>query len=140
MALFVDTSAFYAAADRDDTHHGDASPVFQDRGTAGDLVTTDHVVVETWLLMRARLGRQGAMAFWDAMASGVVRVLGVDGEGFRLARGIARAWPDQGFSLVDCTSFATMQQRGIREAFSFDGHFRIYRYGRRREHAFRVVP
>lgn len=140
MALFVDTGAFYAVADRSDAHHAEAVATFSARAGAGDLVTTDHVVVETWLVLRARLGRPAALRFWDAMAKGVVRVLGVDGAGFRRAREIARAWPDQEFSLVDCTSIATMEARGIIEAFAFDRHFRIYRFGRRRGQAFHVVP
>src|SRR5262245_9976068 len=75
-ALFVDTGAFYAAADRSDAHHDDAAAVFKARA-AGGLITTDHVVVETWLLLRARLGREAAMKFWDAMESGLVKVIGV---------------------------------------------------------------
>jgi predicted nucleic acid-binding protein len=55
--LFVDTGAFDAASDRSDRHHVSASDVFKTRGESGDLVTTDHVLVETWILLRARLGR-----------------------------------------------------------------------------------
>jgi predicted nucleic acid-binding protein len=31
--------------------------------------------------------------------------------------------PDKGWGLVDCASFALMQQRGIQEAFTVDRHF-----------------
>jgi uncharacterized protein len=140
MPLFVDTSAFYAVADRSDAHHGEAAAMFAARAAAGGLVTTDHVVVETWLLLRARLGRPAALRFWDAMGTGVVRVLGVDGGDFARARRIARDWPDQDFSLVDCTSFAAMERREIDEAFAYDRHFRVYRFGRGRRRAFRVLP
>lgn len=139
-ALFVDTGSFYAAADESDTHHTEAAVTFKARGTSGDLVTTDHVVVETWFLIRARLGRDAALEFWDAMESGVVTVAGVSSADFVRGRRIARDWPDQAFSIVDCTSFAVIERLRIHEAFSFDVHFRVYRYGRAREKALRIVP
>jgi predicted nucleic acid-binding protein len=80
------------------------------------------------------------MRFWDAMETGVVQVLGVRSDDLVNARAIARAWPDQDFSLVDCTSFAVMEGRGLEEALAFDAHFRVYRYGEARRRAFRVVP
>jgi predicted nucleic acid-binding protein len=139
-ALFVDTGAFYAFADSDDAHHAAATTTFLARGGRGDLVTSDHVVVETWLLMRARLGARAAMRFWDGLESGVVKVLGVTSVDLTRAREIARVWADQDFSLVDCTSFAVMERRKIAEAFAFDSHFRVFRLGADRKRAFRVVP
>ncbi len=138
--LLVDTSAFYAVADRSDAHHEEARTIFLARGALGDLVTTDHVVVETWMLLRARLSRPIAMRYWDGVMTGAVAVLGVTAEEFADARRIAKSWPDQDFSLVDLTSFATMEQRGIDEALAFDDHFRIYRFGPGRRRAFRVLP
>lgn len=139
-ALFVDSGGFYAAADESDAHHVEARATFQARGPTGDLVTTDHVVVESWLLLRARLGRDAAMRFWDAMETGVVTVMGVASRDFLRARQIARDWPDQAFSIVDCTSFAAMERLRIREVLTFDSHFRLYRFGPSRRVAFRVVP
>lgn len=138
--LFVDTSAFYAVADSSDRHHERAVSTFCARGERGDLKTTDHVVVETWLLLRARLGRVAAMRFWDAMETGVVQVFGVSSRDLARARAIAREWPDQKFTLVDCTSFAVMERLGIREAFAFDRHFRTFRAGPRRDRPFEVLP
>ena len=139
-ALFVDTGAFYAVADDCDRHHVAARELFVHRGEDGDLVTSDHVFIETWCLLRARLGREAAMKYWDAMETGVVQILGVRSDDLVLAHTIARTWADQDFSLVDCSSFAVMQTRGIGEALAFGAHFRVYRYGDRRERAFRVVP
>jgi predicted nucleic acid-binding protein len=53
VSLFADTSVWYAAADRGDSSNERAKEIL----AAGDaLVTTDHVLVETWLLLRHRLG------------------------------------------------------------------------------------
>lgn len=138
-AIFVDTGAFYALADTGDRNHGTAKGVFQDRGTAGDLVTSDYVFVESWCLIRARLGRSAAMRYWDAMESDIVKTYGVTSKDLANARAIASSWPDQEFSLIDCTSFALMERLRLDEALAFDSHFRIYRYGLRRERAFRIV-
>ena len=139
-ALFVDSSAFYALADASDRHHVAATQVFVPRGERGDLVTSDHVFVESWCLIRARLGRDAALDYWDAMETGVVQVLGVRSEDLLRAHDIVRDWPDQDFSLVDSTSFAVMEAGAIEEALAFDAHYRLYRYGDRRGRAFRVLP
>jgi predicted nucleic acid-binding protein len=138
-AIFVDTGAFYALADSSDRNHGTAISLFEARGTVGELFTSDYVFVETWCLIRARLGRPAALKFWDAMQSDVVRTYGVTSQDLSSARAIAESWPDQDFSLIDCTSFALMERLGLVEALAFDQHFRVYRYGSRRERSFRVV-
>ena len=139
-ALFVDTSAFYAVADASDRHHADAAALFERRAQAGDLLTSDHVFVETWCLIRARLGRPAGLRFWDAMTGGVVQVLGVSSADLTRARRIVREWPDQDFSLVDATSFALMERRSVSEAFTFDTHFRVFRTDPGRSRPFTVVP
>ena len=138
-AIFVDTGAFYALADAGDRNHSTARSVFEARGMAGDLVTSDYVFVESWCLIRARLGRGAATKYWDAMQSDVVKTYGVTTKDLSSARAIASSWPDQDFSLIDCTSFALMERLRLDEALAFDRHFRVYRYGLRRERAFRII-
>jgi predicted nucleic acid-binding protein len=60
MSLFVDTSIWYAAADRSDAGNSRAKAVL-----SGDeaLVTTDHVLIETWTLIHHRLGRRASERF-----------------------------------------------------------------------------
>jgi len=138
-AIFVDTGAFYAVADSADRNHAAARNAFETRGMAGDLVTSDYVFVESWCLIRARLGRAAAMQYWDAMQSDVVKTYGVTSKDLANARAIASSWPDQDFSLIDCTSFALMERLRLDEALAFDKHFRVYRYGSSRRRAFRIV-
>ena len=49
------------------------------------------------------------------------------------------AFADQEFSIVDRTSFAVMEGLGITEVASFDYDFAIYRYGRNRDRAFKIL-
>jgi uncharacterized protein len=139
-AVFVDTSAFYAVADGDDRHHHRALAALQASLGIEQVVTSDHVVVESWLLICSRLGRSAAMRFWDGVANEVLTVIGITAEDVRRARAIARDWSDQTFSIVDCTSFALIERLGIRRAFAFDRHFRVVRLGWRRQRALEIVP
>ncbi|HEY7698270.1 MAG TPA: PIN domain-containing protein [Vicinamibacteria bacterium] len=138
--IFVDTGAFYAMADRSDAHHLEASLTFQEQVAEAELVTTDHVCVETWFLICAHLHRGAAMRFWQAMESGVVTILGVNSKDFWRGRQIAVDWPDQKFSIVDCTSFALIERLNIACAFAFDRHFRVIRLGAGRTRRLTLLP
>jgi len=102
-------------------------------------VTTNHVLVETWLLLRHRLGRSAAERFWEGLRSGVAEIECVSAADMAVASAVAEAFPDQDFSIVDRTSFATMQRLGLRRVASFDEDFAVFRFGRARRQAFEVV-
>ena len=138
--VFVDTSAFFALANLADRHHSEAVATYAATVGHDDFRTSDHVIVETWCLLRSRLGRAAAMAFWDGVGRGVVAVMGINAEDFQRGHEIAQEWPDQAFSIVDCTSFALMERLDIRRAFAFDKHFRIMRFGWRRQRALQILP
>lgn len=137
MSLFVDTSIWYAAADRGDRRNADAKAIL----TAEDeLITSDHVLVETWILLRWRLGREAAERFWDSLRTGGPGVEPVGAADLETAWAIGEAWRDQDFSIVDRTSFAVMQRLGVFRAAALDADFSIYRFGPRRDRAFEVLP
>jgi predicted nucleic acid-binding protein len=138
--LFVDTSAFYAIADGDDRHHRGALAALHASAGTEPVVTSDHVVVESWLLICSRLGRSAAMKFWDGLAIDVFTVVGVTAEDLRRGREIAHDWSDQSFSIVDCTSFAIIERLAIDRALAFDAHFRVIRLGLQRKRALQLIP
>jgi uncharacterized protein len=136
LTLYVDSSTFYAAADRGDRDNGDAKRVL----SSGDrLVTSDHVLVETWFLLARRLGREAAERFWDAIRHGIAEIEPVNAADLEAAYAIAASFPDQDFSIVDRTSFAVMQRLGVLRAATLDEHFAIFRFGRDRSRAFEIV-
>lgn len=136
MSLFVDSSAWYAAADTSDRSNTRATVIL----SAGEhLVTTDHVLVETWLLLRHRLHRQAAEQLWEGLRAGVASIEPVTAADMETAWAISQAFPDQDFSIVDRTSFAVMQRLGIQRVAAFDDDFAVFRYGRNRSRAFEVV-
>ncbi|HEX3391192.1 MAG TPA: PIN domain-containing protein [Solirubrobacteraceae bacterium] len=135
MSLFVDTSAFYALVDQDDRHHARASELLRGQDT---LLTTDHVLVESWRLMRDCGGYASAERFWAGIRGGVANVEVVLPGDMDAAWRIGELFSDQDFSIVDRTSFAVMERLGIDRVATFDNDFSIYRYGPRREYAFDV--
>ena len=136
MSLFVDTSVWYAAPDRGDRGNPRAKEILS---AADRRVTTDHVLIETWLLLRHRLNRDAAERFWDGLRRGVALVEPVTAADLEGAWAIGEAFADQDFSAIDRTSFAVKQRLGVERAASFGDDFAVFRYGRRRERAFRVV-
>jgi predicted nucleic acid-binding protein len=136
MSLFVDTSVWYAAADSSDRSNARATAIL----AAGEpLVTSDHVLVETWILLRHRLHRKAAERFWEALRHGVAVIECVGPADLEAAWQIGVSFPDQDFSFVDRTSFAVMRRLGIERAASFDDHFAIFRFGPHRRHAFTLL-
>lgn len=136
MTLFVDTSVFYAAVDRGDIGHQRATEVL---GTREPLMTTDHVLVETWLLAQRRLGQPTADAFWGGVRSGQIELATVEAVDLDAAWRIGDAFHDQAFSIVDRTSFAVMLRLGVHRVASFDKDFAVFRFGARRDRAFEIV-
>ena len=136
MSLFVDTSAWYAAADAGDRGNARARMAL---GSGERLVTSDHVLVETWLLLRHRLGRAVADRFWSGLRLGVATVELVGDADLEAAWTIGEAFPDQDFSLVDRTSFAVMQRLGVHRVATLDDDFAVYRFGPNRTRAFELV-
>ena len=136
MSVFVDTSVWYAAADSSDAGNARAKAIL----AAGEpLVTSDHVLIETWTLLRYRIRRQAADRFWEGLRSGVAVVEPVGAADLEAAWQIGGAYRDQDFSIVDRTSFAVMRRLGIDRAASFDDDFAILRFGPNRRRAFTIL-
>ncbi len=108
MSLFVDTSIWYAVADSSDRSNARSKAILKSGET---LVTSDHVLVETWTLLHHKLERKAAEGFWEGLRSGIALIEAVTLADLEVAWDIGVSWHDQDFSLVDRTSFA--QQFGL---------------------------
>ncbi|HUN99834.1 MAG TPA: PIN domain-containing protein [Bradyrhizobium sp.] len=136
MSLYVDTSVWYAAADSSDRSNARAKQVL---GSGEQLVTSDHVLIETWTLIRYRIGRAAAERFWGGLRTGAALIEPVCPADLEAAWQIGDSWADQDFSIVDRTSFAVMNRLGIETAASLDEHFAIFRFGPGRRHSFTIL-
>lgn len=136
MSLFVDTSIWYAAADVSDFSNARAKAIL---AATELLVTTDHVLIETWTLLRHRIHRRAAERFWEGLRNGVATVEPVGVADLEAAWQIGTSYRDQDFSIVNRTSFAVMRRLGIERVASLDADFAIFRFGPNRRFAFTIV-
>jgi uncharacterized protein len=136
LSIFVDSSTWFALAVVRDRHNTRAKAIL---ANTREHITTDHVVVETWLLLNSRYHRSAAESFWDRIRRGPAHVEHVTPADMEAAWAMGEVFSDQDFSLVDRTSFAVMERLGLTRAASFDDHFAVYRYGRNRDRAFEVL-
>ena len=124
--VFIDTSAWFSLADKTDQYHEQAITLYPKllKGYP-HLTTTNLVISETYILIRRALGHQPAIAFLENIAASP-RVFKIysDSELEKAAEQILRKFKDQDFSFVDAVSFSLMKKHDIREAFSFDLHFK----------------
>ena len=124
MTVFVDTSAFYAVFDQDDANHAEARTVWTKLVREGEtLLTNNYVLLETVALLQHRLGIAAVRVFQED----IIPLLHIDWISEQRHRGAMEALLAAGrkkLSLVDCVSFQTMRESGIRSAFCFDAHFR----------------
>jgi predicted nucleic acid-binding protein len=120
--LFVDTSAWFAFANRSDPDHRAVKAVLT--GGSSRIVTSNFVFDETVTLCASRLGHGAASkigaALREARMLDLVRVASDDE---------ARAWtlflerPDKQYSFTDCTSFVLMRRLSLRRAVALDDDF-----------------
>jgi predicted nucleic acid-binding protein len=120
--IFVDTSALYALADRNEPNHARArrrlATLLQ---SAEPLLTHNYVLIESIALAQHRLGTGPALGL--ARSADNFEIEWVDAKLHNEAvRGLTRS-PKRRISLVDQVSFLVMRKRGVETAFAFDRDF-----------------
>ena len=123
--IFVDTGAWVALADEDDTYHGNAIAIYPGLlKSSRSLVTTNLVVAESYVIIMKELGNQAAVRFLEGVNASPRIVKVYSNENIeREAEDILRRYDDQDFSYGDSVNFTIMKRQKIKKAFSFDKHF-----------------
>jgi len=123
-SVLWDSGAFLALLDADDTDHPRAVEIARSLATQRRPgVITNYIEVETHALLLRKLGRTLAREWLLRASLPVLRVLP---EEEARAKEMLATYEDKDWSLCDAISFAVMERRGLRTAFSFDQHFRQY--------------
>jgi len=121
---FVDTSFWFVLAGKRDVRNPEAQEIFDRAVESGRIVTTNHVVGETWTLLRRRGSHRAAVTFLDLLGelpdAEVVHVHEAEESD---AWNWLRRHDERVYSFVDATSFVVMKRRRIREALAYDGDF-----------------
>ncbi len=124
MRIFIDTSAFYALLDKDDSNHSKARKAWPALIKADNiLVTTNYVLIESFALLQHRLGLDAIRGFQEDLVP-LINIEFINAELHRAAISVLLTASRRDLSLVDCASFELMRSQGIKAAFAFDPHFR----------------
>ena len=120
--VFADTSFFVAVIGPRDAHHDRALEFM--RNYDGQVLTTDFVIVE----FGNYLFRIKDRAFFDPVIQNIrdnAQYEIIAATRTLLERGMERyiGRLDKEWSLTDCISFVVMEEQGIKEALTTDGHF-----------------
>jgi predicted nucleic acid-binding protein len=123
-AVFVDTSAWFALESRRDANHQRAADLLPSLARSRTLVTSNHVLGESYTLMRKLLGHDAATKFISSLKrSRRIEILFTPQELETKAFRLLEKYDDQRFSFVDATSFVWMKKLRLAEAFTFDKDF-----------------
>jgi len=119
-----DSSAILALLDADDADHEHAVTV-ADRiaSERRPSFITNYIEAEAHALLLRKLGRVIAREWLLTAGLPVLHALQQEEE---RAKAILARHTDKDWSLCDAISFAVLESRGARTAFTFDHHFRQY--------------
>jgi predicted nucleic acid-binding protein len=119
---FVDTSAWFAYANRHDPDHTpirNALQTFQ-----GRLITSNFIFDETVTLCLYRLGHQVAATVGEVLLDPtVVDLIRLTPEDEQRAWTLFLARPDKTYSYTNCTSFVLMRHLKLQQAIALDTDF-----------------
>ena len=123
--VFIDTSAWFAAAVPWDANHATAAAWF--KRNQRPLVTTDFVLDETLTLLRARGENRRAIALGIRLFAGdLAMVHHLTPEQIQAAWQVFQQFRDKDWSFTDCTSKVAIEQLDCDRAVAFDEHFRQF--------------
>lgn len=126
--LFVDTSAWYAIADKGDNNHQSALIYRNQIARKYKLITSNYILDELYTLLLIHLGSYWTVNFkkkFDFLReSEILEITWID------EKIAAETWTiferfnqDKKWSFTDCTSYVLMKKLNINEVFTFDHHF-----------------
>ena len=126
MNLFVDTSAFLAVLDRDDINHPGADAKWREIILSDStFICHNYILLETYALLQNRFGMEAVRAFHEDILP-LLHVVWVDEAIHKSGMSAFLTASRKRLSLVDCVSFETMRNLGIKRVFTFDPHFRMH--------------
>ena len=125
--IFVDTAGWGNLLDPSQSLHAEALTVYRKASRKRHtFVTTNYILIELVALLTSplRISRPKIVAFVDSVkASKRVELVHIDHTMDEKAWRLLRDRQDKDWSLVDCSSFVVMQNRGIFKALTSDHHF-----------------
>jgi len=123
MLILIDTSAFLAVLDKDDTNHSTAKKLWHELlHSESVFISNNYILVESFALIQRRLGMEAVRVFQEDILP-LINIEWIDKETHKSGMSALLASSKRKLSLVDCVSFETMRTLGIKTVFAFDPHF-----------------
>lgn len=125
--LFIDTGAFYSRYVVSDDYHQESLRLWQRIREEGiRCFTSNFVLSELITLLIYRFGIAKALQpAREIYASRAIQIVPVSLENELSALERLEKFSDQDFSMTDAVSFAVMEEKKLKQAFTFDHHFDI---------------
>jgi predicted nucleic acid-binding protein len=125
--IFADTAGWGHLVDPTQAQHVQAATLYRRGRQQGQkFITTNYMLAELIALLTSplRIPRPIIIAFINSLkTSPYVEVVHIDATLDEQAWQLLSQRQDKEWSLVACTSFVLMKQRGLLEAFTTDEHF-----------------
>lgn len=122
IAVFADASYYVALLSPRDQHHEDA--VRHSGNLRRPVIVTEFVLIEVANALAEVASRGRAVALWRHLQSDSSVTI-VPASATLVSQGLDRyaRRADKEWSLTDCISFVSMEERGLKEALTADHHF-----------------
>jgi hypothetical protein len=125
--IFADTAGWGHLVDSTQARHVQAATLYRAGKQQGrKFITTNYILAELVALLTSplRIPRPTIIAFINSLKSSpYIEIVHIDTALDVQAWQLLSQRQDKEWSLVDCTSFVLMKQRGLLEAFTTDEHF-----------------
>lgn len=122
--LFLDSGFFVARFNPRDQYHQAARRLAGLADEAGELWTTEAILLEVGAVFRGPAQRHIAARIWDELHRDTrCHVASISGSLLERGMELFRNRPDKAWTLADCTSFVLMGDHDLTDAPSCDQHF-----------------
>ena len=129
LVLFVDTGAWIALMNSNDQYHVLAAKYYRLLEPHIKLVTSSHVISETYTWLCYKAGFPSASAYITVTRQAVLHsrlsIIHDHPDMLELAEQLLTDFSDQKVSYTDAISMAIMKTKNMKQVFGFDRHFQL---------------
>ena len=123
--LFIDSSFFCSAKNKEDINHTKALLLFEKLQQFDfEVFTGTHILLEAATIISQQVSKQKGIEIIDELRSGAYHLIHPDESLLAKAEELFRSIPSKNVSYADCISFTMMKEFRITWTLSFDIHFK----------------
>jgi predicted nucleic acid-binding protein len=124
VRIFIDTSAIIAFMNEDDEFYKDSFGIFSKLlEERAKIISSNYILLETMVILKNRIGIEAVKVLKNDILP-VIKICWIDEDVHNFCVNTQIAADRKKVSLVDYTSFEIMRRLNIRQAFTFDNHFK----------------